>query len=33
MALMKAIERFEPQRGLKFSTFAMPTIALALIHI
>ena len=27
IALMKAIERFEPERGFKFSTFAMPTIA------
>lgn len=27
MALMKAIERFEPERGFKFTTFAMPTIA------
>ena len=24
---MKAIERFEPERGFKFTTFAMPTIA------
>jgi RNA polymerase sigma-B factor len=27
IALMKAIERFEPERGFRFSTFAMPTIA------
>lgn len=27
IALMKAIDRFEPERGFKFTTFAMPTIA------
>lgn len=27
IALMKAIDRFEPERGYKFTTFAMPTIA------
>ena len=30
MALMKAIERFEPERGLRFSTYAVPTVAGAL---
>ena len=27
IGLLQAIERFEPQRGLEFSTFATPTIA------
>ena len=27
IALMKAIERYEPERGFRFTTFAMPTIA------
>ena len=26
IGLLQAIERFEPQRGLEFSTFATPTI-------
>ena len=26
IGLLAAIERFEPQRGLEFSTFATPTI-------
>ena len=30
MALMRAIERFEPGRGLQFSTYAVPSIAGAL---
>lgn len=27
LALLHAIDRFEPQRGMKFTTFAVPTIA------
>ena len=26
VGLLKAVERFEPDRGLQFSSFAMPTI-------